>query len=244
MKKIKLIRWICIGSFIISCVIFGPKDEVKADFWGGDLPLLAQILAKSIEQIAELQQIIGASRDTVSLLEEMDKGVKDILRLAETAHIPLPKQVYDDAKTLDRAVGKAETVYGVIRENSPIHQQVQFRSGTEGLFLSQDAFDYSTELDKAGDKIKSAAIVSNQPTAVRLTAETLGVVLQAISHSNRLLAKELEISSTNRIEKTVQDNANYQTFVDTHQKIEEDLDSASSTPLNSFGAPVNPGGEK
>ena len=67
-------------------------------------------------------------------------------------------------------------MYGEINEHSPKATQNNYRTGVEGLFLSQDAFDYANFLDEKGNKVKSAALVASQASATRLTAETLGVL--------------------------------------------------------------------
>jgi hypothetical protein len=63
----------------------------------------------------------------------------------------------------------------------------------------------------------------------------LGVVLEGISHTNRLQAKSLEISATNRLESSQHDSARFESFVDTHVSIEEDLRACDAPDLNSFG---------
>lgn len=231
MKK-KIVAWICIGSISIGSVFLRPK-EVRADIWGGDVVVLAQILVQAIQQVHNLVQIVGRARETVNLLEEMNRGVKEVLKLSETAHIPLPNQVYENAKKIDQATEEARRVYGVLSEKSPQYTKTHYRSGVEGLYLSQDAFDYSTFLDEQGKKVKSASIIASQATATRLTAQTLGVLLHAISHSNRLQAKELEINSTKRIEDASKEDANYESFIKTHEAVETEFKSGFS-PLNSF----------
>jgi hypothetical protein len=226
---------ICIILIFLFALYTMKTPPAEADFWGGDLPLLAQILAKSIEQIRELQEIIGSAQNTVSILEDMNRGVKEVLKLADTAHIQLPKQVYEDAKSIDSAFSTAERLYGMVSKNAPIFQKTHHQSGVEGLFISQDAFEYSTFLDKNGESVKRSAVVANQATATRLTAETLGVLLHAVSHTNRILAKDLEISSTSRLEQTAKENAQFDTYIKTSDFLEDDFSSQQMVPLNSFG---------
>lgn len=233
--KRKALTWISI-AFILFCALFlRPCRLAQADLFGGDVAVLSQILVQTIQQLSTMRSILGQARDTASMLEELNRGVKEALRLADTAHVPLPQQVYDQAKSLDQALETAHQVYGVLPESAPHYDQMQYRSGAEGLFLSEDAFDYSTFLDKQGEKIKSSAVVASQPAATRLTAESLGVLLHAVSHSNRLEAKNLEIISTTRIENSAKDAARFNSFIESHQTLEGDLRGASVSPLNSFG---------
>lgn len=224
-------RLIVVG--LVGTLTFGTQNiPARADIWGGDVAVLLQILVQSIDQVYRLRMILGKAQETVNLLEDMNRGVKEVLRLAETAHVPIPPSVYAQAKSIDQATNEARQLYGIIGDRSPMYTRSRYRSGVEGLSLSQDAFDYSTFLDAQGESVKRSAVVANQASATRLTAETLGVILHSISHTNRLQAKALEMSSSDRIETTAKDNARFESFVNTHQHIEDSLKDTSMSSLN------------
>ncbi|MCM0606268.1 MAG: hypothetical protein KA715_09270 [Xanthomonadaceae bacterium] len=233
MKK-KIAAWISICCIFMSGFLIKPQ-EVRADFFGMDIPILINILTQTISQVQAISQMLGKAKETVSILEEMNRGVKEVLNLAETAHISLPPQVYEGAKQIDRAVWEARRVYGEVSERSPKVTQNNYRTGVEGLFLSQDAFDYSNFLDEKGNKVKTAALVASQVSATRLTAETMGVLLHAVSHGNRLEAKQLEISSTKKIQDSTKENAEFESFVETHSLIDRDMKRNGMSSLNSIG---------
>jgi hypothetical protein len=228
------IIWISITTIIFGSVALLPMREVNADFFGGDLPLLAELIVKAVQQIAELNQIISTGRQTVGVLEDMNRGVKEVLRLADTAHIKLPPQVYEQANSIAQASALARNVYGDPPNHSPISTQNHFQSGTEALFLSQDAVDYSNFLDQTAENVKSSAVVANQASATRLSAETLGVVVEAVSHSNRLQAKSLEISATDRLESSQKDAAHYDSFIETSNSLETGFRTYSAPDLGAF----------
>lgn len=233
-------RWIEILMVAITMnLAILPNRRAQADIFGGDVAVLAQILVQAIDQVYKLKAILGKAQETVSILQEMNRGVKEALRLAETAHVPLPAGIYDKAKKIDQAVWEAQRVYGVLADKSPRHTRTNFRSGIEALSLSQDAFEYSTYLDKQGEQVKSAAIISSQAAATRLTAETLGVLLHAVNHTNRIEAKNLEISAGNRLEDSSRENARFESYLNTHQRIEDELKQSSFSSLNGLGNPNN-----
>ncbi len=232
MKKRLQAILVCLTLFF--SVALGPLSPrmARADLFGGDVVVLTQILVQAIEQVFRLRAILGKAAETVSLLEEMNRGVKEVLRLAETAHVPLPPGVYEKAKKIDQAIWEAKRIYGLLPEKAPTHARTNHQSAIEALHLSQDAFDYSTFLDQQGERIKAAAVVSSQATATRLTAETLGVILHSLSHSNRLQAKDLELSSANRLEETAKESARFDSYVNTHQRIEDEMRKSSFSSLN------------
>ena len=234
-KLTQPITWICIACIMIGSIFLAPARQARSDFWGGDLALLSELIVKAVEQIEQLQQVISKAGQTVSILEDMNRGVKEVLRLADTAHVPLPQQVYENARTITRATEESRRIYGEPPGNSSFPAaRTHYQSGTEGLFLSQDAFDYSRTLDRNGDRVKQSALSANPSSAARLTAETLGVVVHAISHTNRLQAKSLEISSTDRLEKSQGDAAKYDSFVRTHEALEKGFRSYEVNDLNAF----------
>lgn len=236
MKQFRIaLAWICIGACSFGLALT-PEKSARADIFGGDLALLTELIAKAVEQIQQLQSILNATGQATSILEDMNRGVREVLRLADTAHIPLPPEVYQQANTLDSATRLSHEVFGELPGTAPKYGVMQYQSGTEALYLSEDALDYSSFLDKQGESVKQSAVVANQSAATRLTAETLGVLLHAVSHSNRLEAKSLEISATQRLQDSQRENARYESFVNTHQSIEDDLRGCNAPDLNAFDA--------
>jgi hypothetical protein len=108
-------------AFILTVVIAvgAPNKPAQADLFGGDVAVLLQILVQAIDQVYKLQQIIGKAQQTVNILEDMNRGVKEVLRLADTAHVPLPPGVYAQAKSIDQAATEARRLYGDVAQSSP-----------------------------------------------------------------------------------------------------------------------------
>ena len=232
--KCKWISWICISTLAFTTALTFQVERSRADLFGGDVAVLVQILAEAISQVEELQSIIGKSQETVSILEEMNQGVKEVLRLAETSHIKLPSRTYEMARNIDEATRVAEQTYGALPSTAPRFIRNDNQTGVEGLFLSEDAFDYSDFLDDRGREIKANAVVASQATATRLTAESIGVLLHAVSHTNRLEAKSLEITSTSKIREAAKEESRLDDFTQTQNTIERDMKSSQFAPLNSF----------
>ncbi len=242
----KIAQWFCLGGIAIPLMFFPPAIKpARADIWGADVGVLLQILVQAINTVAQLQAVLKSAKETAAILDEMNRGVKEMLKLAETAHVPLPPQVYEAAKKIEAANMLAQRQYGTISDRAPLKDKNEFQNGVDGLFISQDAFDYSTFLDEKGERVKSSAVVANQASATRLTAETLGVVLHAISHSNRIQAKTLQMESTKRIEESAKSAAQFDNFMDTQAALRSEMDTQGFTPLNSIfdsSAPTNPDG--
>ncbi len=225
--------WVSIAAVISAELLLAPVKLVHASF-GAEIPFLIKIIAEAIQQVKSLQMIIGTTRETVGILNDMNRGVREVLRLAETAHVPIPRQIYESARTLEEATREAQRIYGPLSQGGPAQTQRHFQAGTEGLYLSHDAFEYSTFLDVNGERIKSSAITASQGSATRLTAESMGVLIHAVSHANRIQAKSLEIQATNRLESSSRENARFESFIHTQSTIEENFRQSQFSNLNSF----------
>ena len=92
-------------------------------------PVSDQIIAKAVEQIEALSEIISTTRQTVGVLEDMNRGVKEVLRLADTAHIPLPPQVYQQAETIAQAAEIARPSTGIPRHDAPVSTRTIIKAG-------------------------------------------------------------------------------------------------------------------
>jgi hypothetical protein len=204
----------------------------KADLFGADVAVLSQILIEDIIEVKTMYQMLTQAQNTSSVLEDMNRGVKDVIRLADSAHIHLPPQVYGSASQMASASQLTRSLYGLMGEQSPNYTKTNYQSGVEGLYLSEDAFNYSNTLDDQGTKVKQASIVANQATATKLTAESVGTLIHAVDQSNRLEAKNLELNSTGRIEDTSKENAEFESFISTESSIVNDMKNNGFTPLS------------
>jgi hypothetical protein len=220
--------------FLLTAFIFlFPLVRIaKADLFGADVVVLSQILVEDIIQVKTMYQMLTEAQNTSNVLEDMNRGVKDVIRLADSAHIQLPPQVYGSASQLSAASQLTKNLYGQMGNQSPNYTRSNYQSGVEGLYLSQDAFTYSNTLDDQGTKIKQASIVANQATATKLTAESVGTLIHAVDQSNRLEAKNLELNSTGRIEDTSKENAEFESFISTEGSIVNDMKNNGFTPLS------------
>jgi len=65
----------------------------RADFWGGDVILLAQILTNSVQQLTQLKNILDTGQDSFNLVQDINRGLRDglsMMRLTGSAAPRLP----------------------------------------------------------------------------------------------------------------------------------------------------------
>ena len=56
----------------------------RCDLFGGDVALLSQLLSNSLQQLVQLRAILQNGRDDLMLLQQINAGINDSLRLAQT----------------------------------------------------------------------------------------------------------------------------------------------------------------
>lgn len=178
--------------------LFLAPVSAKADFWGGDIPLLIKIVANTIQEIAQLRQILGTGRDTLGLLRDINEGYREamgIMRTMNTTIQPGMFSQYQNAPDLLRAL---QDIYGQIPKTSESKlQAAQDQSVSEAITLHNQAFQYANQIDPEAERIKDYSRGVSPAGAGRLTAQSLGVLIHVSNQILRTNAAMLKILSEN-----------------------------------------------
>lgn len=94
MKKAKRL----ILSLIISITLIVPQPS-RADLFGGDVAVLVQILANAVQQLAQLQQILGTGANTLGLFRDINQGIRDGLNVIHMLDPKFNPGLYGDLNT-------------------------------------------------------------------------------------------------------------------------------------------------
>ena len=185
-----------VTAIVIATLLIA--KPARADFWGGDLPLLAQILANSIQQLAKLQSILGTGQDTLGLLREVNRGLRDAVQLIRTANQTLKPGALSDLGDLDQVLSKVEQLYGRVPNTSEKNLQLLTdRSVAEAIDLHNEAFKYADRLDPEAERIKDYAQVVNPVGAAKVTVQSLGMMIHVLNQILRTNAAMLKLQSEN-----------------------------------------------
>ncbi len=166
----------------------------RADFWGGDLVYLAQILQTAIQQLTQLQNILGNGRDTLNLLRDINRGLREALNVMRTANQTLRPGVLSDLDNLDLVLSKVEELYGRIPNTPEGKMQLMTdRSVAEAINLHNEAFKYADRLDPEAERIKDYAHVVNPAGAAKVTVQSMGVMIHVLNQILRTNAAILKL---------------------------------------------------
>jgi len=169
-------------------------NHARADFWGGDLVYLAQILQTAIQQLTQLQNILGNGRDTLNLLRDINRGLREALNVMRTANQTIRPGVLSDLDNLDLVLSKVEELYGRIPNTPEGKMQLMTdRSVAEAINLHNEAFKYADRLDPEAERIKDYAHVVNPAGAAKVTVQSMGVMIHVLNQILRTNAAILKL---------------------------------------------------
>lgn len=192
---------------VIFCFTLATPRVAKADLWGGDVAVLIQILAQTIKQLYELKQIVNTGEDTLSLLRDINKGVRDGLNVIRIINPKFNPGLYGSLDTMDQVLRAIEDLYGVIPQTSEYRlQEAQDRAVSESIAMNGTLFQYADSVDSETKRIMAHAQVVSPQGAGKLTAESLAVLIGVttqVLRTNSMMLKMMgqTMALSNRKEK-------------------------------------------
>jgi hypothetical protein len=188
-----------VKKIILACIIalnLGVPSVSRADLFGGDIVVLTQILANAIKQLIELKNLLDTGRSQLELLRDINRGLNDSLNLARTINPNIDPGLYKDWENATDAINKLQSIYGVVTESpdSRVFRDTD-QSVAEAVSLNNDVYEYTNEIDELGEVIKEFSHAVSPGGAQKLTAQTLGVMLQVMNQSLRTQATGLKLQA-------------------------------------------------
>lgn len=172
------------------------SNPARADLFGGDVAVLIEILSNAIKQLVELQNLVKNGSDQLDLMRDINRGINDSLHLAKTIYPDIDPGLYKDWQNVGDALQKMETIYGIVT-NSPearIYRDTD-QQVAEAVALNNDIYKYTQNIDELGEAIKDYSHDVSPGGAQKLTAQTLGVMLQVMNQSLRTQATGLKLQA-------------------------------------------------
>ena len=194
---------------------------VRADMFGGDIPILLQILAESIKQYYQLKALIEQGADQMGYLRFINAGIDNSIGLMESLPIK-DEKILAELREFKSAMQKVDTLYGKIPKSPEealhfLHDQTV----AESLRMANSFKDFSDLQEKNSQIIAVQARQASPKGAARMQAETSAEILRSLSQLIRLNTQLLKLQSeqlamTNKISKD---------GVANFQKVNQDLGS-------------------
>jgi len=202
MKKIK--RIVVVGVMSIALMIPQPS---RADLFGGDVAVLVQILANALQQLAQLQRILGTGSDTLGLLRDINRGIRDGLTVIQMLNPKFNPGLYGDLETADRVLSTIQDLYGRIPQTGESRlQAAQDQSASESIAMNGTLFQFADRADDESRRIIDHSQSVNPQGAAKLTAQSIAVLIGVttqVLRTNSMMLKMMgqNMALSNRKEK-------------------------------------------
>ena len=172
------------------------QKSARADFWGGDIPLLTEIVANTLEQIIQLKSILGSGQDTLGYIQDINSGIRDAMQIMQTKNSTMKPGVFSDYSNVEGILGAVQGLYGATPATPDARVQAMTdQSVAESIELHNEAFQYADRVDPEAERIKNYARDVSPQGAGRLTAQSLGVLINVMNQVLRTNAALLKVQS-------------------------------------------------
>lgn len=184
-------------TILISSVAFTPF-KARADLFGGDVAVLTQILAQSIKQLYELRQILKNGSDSLTLMREINQGIRNGLAVIQIINPKFNPGLYGNLDTAERVMAAITDLYGAIPRTSESRlQEAQDRSVAESIAMNGQLFRYADDVDAETRRIIEHAQVVSPQGAGKLTAQSMAILIGVTTQVLRTNSMMLKMMSEN-----------------------------------------------
>lgn len=192
---------------ITLCFTLALPQPAKADIFGGDVAVLVQILAQAIKQLYELQRIVNTGQDTLTLMRDINRGIRDGLAVIRIINPKFNPGLYGSLDTVDQVQRAIEDLYGAIPQTSEYRlQEAQDKSVSESIAMNGTLFQYADSVDNETKRIIDHAQKVSPQGAGKLTAESIAILIGVttqVLRTNSMMLKMMgqNMALSNRKEK-------------------------------------------
>lgn len=174
------------------------SPNLKADIFGGDVAVLIQILTNSVQQLVQLKQILGSSHDTLGMMKDINRGLRDGLKIVQLFDPKFAPGLYGDLNSSERAYDLIQSIYGRIPQTSESKLQYSHdQSVAESLSMTGNLYRVADSADEESKKIFMHSQDVNPQGAAKLTAQSIAVLINVSTQLLRTNSMMLKLMSQN-----------------------------------------------
>ena len=183
---------------IMICFTLVIPRPAKADLFGGDVVVLTQILIQAIQQLYQLKQIFSTGQDSLSLWRDINRGIRDGLRVIQIINPRFNPGLYGGLENSEQVQRAIEDLYGSIPQTSEYRlQEAQDRSVSESIAMNGTLFKYADSVDDESRRIISHSQSVNPQGAAKLTAQSVAVLIGVTTQLLRTNSMMLKMMGQN-----------------------------------------------
>lgn len=170
----------------------------RADFWGGDVVVLTQILANAVQQLIQLRQILSNGADTLDLMRDINRGIRDGLTVIQMINPKFNPGLYGDMETADKVLNVISDLYGKIPQTPERRlQEAQDKSVSESIAMNGNLFKFADQADDESRRIFNHSQAVSPQGAAKLTAQSVAILISVSTQVLRTNSMMLKMMSEN-----------------------------------------------
>lgn len=211
---------------LISFSIILKPNSAKADLFGGDVVVLLQILAQSIEQVIRLQTLIQNGKDTLNLLRDVNSGVRSGLDLIRIINPRFNAGAYGDLNNPENVLRAIHDLYGktpMTADKELIDMQDQ--SVAEVIAMNKSLYDYSEQVDFERERILVHSQVVSPQGAAKLQNQSLAVIIGVLTQLLRVQSQMLKVMGQNMALDNRKEKLSSEQFIENYKNLSDGFNS-------------------
>ena len=206
----------------------------QKSFAGWDAPILLKILAENIKQLIELQKIFENGKRSLELMREINRGINDSLNMVRTVNPNIEPGLYSELQKTGDVLRRLKEIYGISVSSPDSHSQESVdQSIAEAITMNNNLYDYTKNIDRIGEDIKTYSHSVSPGGAQKLTAQSLGVLLHVLNQSLRAQGTLLKLQA----QALAQNNKHEKDYTAQYLKSSEVLSNAMKSSHPKFERP-------
>lgn len=185
----------CLLGWVLLFLIVSTNRPARADFWGGDIPILLEILAQNVKHYYQFQQMIGQAKSTEDYLRLVNAGLDNSMGLLRS--LPVRDEgIMANLESFKQALASVENLYGGIpRSKEQVLHLLNDQTVAESIRMANSFKKYSQEQEENSVRIAIQSRQASPKGAVRMQAETSAQILGSLSQLIRLNTQMLKLQS-------------------------------------------------
>lgn len=212
--------------FLIPLLVLSLAQPAKADLWGGDVVVLTQILAQSIQTVIQLKSVLENGKDTLSLLRDINSGVRSGLDAIRILNPNFNPGVYGNLNDADSVLRAVQDLYGTVPHGMDEGlMTAQDQSVAEVISMNRNLYDYADQVDRERDKIIYHASVVSPQGAGKLQGQALGVLIGVMTQLLRTQSQMLKIMAQNMAMENRKEKLSTQNFQQNYRNLSDGFKS-------------------
>ncbi len=223
-----------IAPILAASLVLSPAPA-KADMFGGDVAVLVQILAQAIQQLAQLRAILGTGQDTLGLLEDINRGLRDGLSIIQIINPNFNPGILGNIDDVNKLLSVLTQLYGRVPHTADAQMQnTHDQTVAESLSMNSRLFSYADQVDRERDRILSHSQVVSPQGSAKLQNQAIAVLIGVSTQLLRTNSSMLKIMAENLALQNKKEKLSSEQFRAQYDGISKALSTLPEDPKLSF----------